>query len=91
MHIHHERFANRVIIKSDKEDDEIMIKVALPSEKEYNVWKDELGKLGEQEALLLPKRHSFHREGFCGSTGYVEVLLSLISAHLRELSVYPQR
>lgn len=54
-----------------------MIKVALPSEKEYNVWKEDLGKLGEQEVLLLPKRHSFHREGFCGSTGYVEVLFPL--------------
>lgn len=38
-----------------------MIKVALPSEKEYNAWREELGKLGEQEVLLLPKRHSFHR------------------------------
>ena len=84
-HIHHERFANRVILKSDKEEDVIMIKVALPSEKEYNAWKEELLKLGEQDTLLLPKRHSFQREGFCGSTGYVEVLSQLSSSSTRTI------
>ena len=29
--------------------------------------------MNNQEVLLLPKDHQFHKEGFCGSSGYVEV------------------
>ena len=31
--------------------------------------------MNNQEALLLPKSHKFQKEGFCGSSGYVEVII----------------
>jgi hypothetical protein len=58
------------------EEETIVIKVAVPHQKEYINWTEQLAKVGRQEALLLPLSHSFAKEGFCGLSGTADVPLS---------------
>ena len=78
--INHEVFSNRTIVKNGPEEESILVKVAVPHQKDYQAWADKLKKVGQSEGLLLPKKHNFQKEGFCGMSGVVEVhLLALRS------------
>lgn len=75
--INHPMFKNRKIIEGNNSHDQHLneIRVAVPSEKEYLAWKDQLTKLGVHDSLLLPQNYEFKKEGFCGSSGSVFVIL----------------
>jgi hypothetical protein len=75
--IAHEVFSNRQIIKNGQDEESILVKVAVPHQKEYLSWVGHLTKTGPNEALLLPKSHSFNKQGFCGLSGVVDVSLPL--------------
>lgn len=46
--ISHEKFANRQIIKNGPEEESIMIKLAVPHQKEYTSWSEQVDKMGQQ-------------------------------------------
>lgn len=71
--IAHQVFSNRQIVKNGTEDQNILVKVAVPHQRDYLTWVQKLTKLGYHESLLLPKRHSFNKQGFCGLSGVVDV------------------
>ncbi len=53
--INHPIFKQRKIISAGNTQEQFnQITVGVPSEKEYNAWKNQLQKLGVHECLLLP-------------------------------------
>ena len=48
LKISHERFANSEIIKGNGEDELLLIKISVPHQKDYTMWREQLAKLGPQ-------------------------------------------
>lgn len=72
--INHPRFQNIRVVRNGFDGDRIEVKVAVANENEYNQWANQVKGLSfNTENFLLPESHTFEKEGFCGSTGFVTV------------------
>lgn len=76
----HPNFKNAKVIT---EKDQRKIQTTIPSDDEgYSTWKKLLSKhekaLHKSQFILLPKTHTFNKQGLCAHTGNVVVIFILM-------------
>ncbi len=87
----HPVFKNAKVVT---ENDQRRIVTTVPSDDEgYNAWKKSLSKhenlLSKSQFLLLPKKHTFSKQGLCAHSGNVTVPSTLTIDRVRILSIPP--
>ena len=59
-------------------------------DKEYEKWKENLGKVSEKaKYLLLPIKHKYSSKGLCGTNGTINVGLTINLVTFRRFSLSP--
>lgn len=72
--MNHPRFRNIKFTRNKDDEDCLEVKIPVANVKEYSQWSEHLKDAPtESENFLLPQKHDFQKEGFCGSSGFVNV------------------
>ena len=74
LKINHPRFSNYSMEKTKNGQDVIKIKQPITNEKEFIQWGNKLKNAPlNSEVNLFPRKYEFKKEGYCGSSGFVDV------------------